>query len=292
MRVEYTTELFNIVFEQNQKGFWTLKFGKALQWNSADEYRYHQTLFGLPVLVHPKPERILVLGGGDGLGVRELLKFPEIEEITLVDISEEMLFLARKHPVLRRLNQDSLNNEKVKVIIEDAFNFVKKAKKENLKWDIVIADYPDPDFQPNQVNRLFTVEHYSDIAEILKDDGIFSAQATSVIISPNVFRKICLNLAEVFNTVVPFRIPIFSYGDIGITLAFNSGNLVFKRPTPNGYFFTQQSINEFVFYHNDELPTLDDQTILSLPIYQLAVYDIYELPYDRILRQYEINQEN
>jgi len=289
MKVLYETELFNILLDKNEKGFYSLRFGNALQWNSADEYRYHQVLFGLPVLIHPEPQKVLVLGGGDGLGVRELLKFKEVEEITLVDISEEMIFLARKHPVLRRLNQDSLNSPKVKVVNADAYEWVKELRQKGEKWDIVIADYPDPDWkEDNQVNRLFTKEHFEDIKALLKEDGIFSAQSTSVFVSPNVFRLLTLQLAEVFKTVVPLRVNTFSFGDVGLTLSFDKGDLIFKRQPSNHYFYTQESINNFVFYHKDELPTLPDEVILSTPLHRLVAYDLFENPYERALKPFEL----
>jgi len=199
-----------------------------------------------------------------------------------------MVFLAKKHPVLRRLNQDSLNNPKVKVLIADAFTFVKEAKKEGKKWDIVVADYPDPSWQDNnQVNRLFTGEHFADIKTLLNKGGIFSAQSTSVFISPNVFRRITLLLANHFKVVVPLKVNIFSYGDVGITLSFDEGDLIFKRqPSPKDYFFTQESINDFIFYHNDEKSNLPDDVLLSVPLSRLVAYDLFELPYERALKPF------
>jgi len=295
MRILYENKVGTLIFERDKKGFYRLRFGNALQWNHEDEYRYHQVLFGLPILVHPKPEEVLVLGGGDGLGVRELLKFPEVKEITLVDISEDIIFFAKKDPVWRRINQDSLNHPKVKVINDDAFNFVKRAREENQKWDVIIADYPDPiiDRPNNPVNRLFTVEHYSDIAEILKEDGIFSAQSTSVYISPNVFRKILLNLAKVFKTVIPLRVNTKNFFDTGITVSFKEErkNLTFYRNPPRGYFFDETNIGAFFFPLNDEKATLPDEIIENADITELVRYDIYELPYLRVLEQIEMKDE-
>src|SRR5690606_12579793 len=114
-----------------------------LQFNSFDEYRYHEAL------VHPAfasyegtPRRILVLGGGDGLAVREILKYPDIESITLVDLDPMMTGLSRELPALAELNRNSMEDPRVSVINADAFVWLDT--NEVQPFDIAIVDFPDP----------------------------------------------------------------------------------------------------------------------------------------------------
>src|SRR6185369_18067850 len=95
-----------------------------LQFSSRDEYRYHEALVhpGLGALPHAR--RVLVLGGGDGLAVREILKYPGVESVTLVDLDPEMTKLFSTHPLLVQLNRGSLTSPKVHVINADAFVWI------------------------------------------------------------------------------------------------------------------------------------------------------------------------
>lgn len=249
----------------------------GLQFCEKDEYRYHQTVFLLPLLMLPKRKRkeVLVLGGGDGLGVRELLRLPDVKEITVVDISKLMTDIVARHSQMKEINLDSFSSPRVKVINEDGYEFVKEEKKRGKKYDAVILDYPDPSIKPDdQVNRLFSSEHYKDIYAIVKENGIISLQATSVIITPNVFRRIVLEISKVFPKVYPLKCPIPSFGDIGVVLARKKGSFKLKR-TIKGIYFTPQSIKglEVKFFHEDEKPTTNDEVLLSYPIYELVKWD-------------------
>ena len=138
-----------------------------LQFSSADEYRYHEAL------VHPalssvhQPKQILVLGGGDGLAVRELLKYPSIEKITLVDLDPEMTKLFRSQSVLLKLNQKSLLNSKVTVINSDAFIWLRNNQQE---FDAVIIDFPDP--SAFSIGKFYSTLFYTKLQSAVKENGI------------------------------------------------------------------------------------------------------------------------
>lgn len=116
-----------LIITQNQQGL-RLYLNGNLQFDSKDEYRYHETLVhpGLASLKGAKS--VLVLGGGDGLAVREILKYPTIEKVTLVDLDPTMTEVFKKNPLLTALNNNSLNNPKVTVINDDAFLWLRSNK--------------------------------------------------------------------------------------------------------------------------------------------------------------------
>src|SRR5438552_6559705 len=112
-----------------------------LQFSSRDEYRYHEALVHPGLAAIPGARRVLVLGGGDGLAVREILKYPDVESITLVDLDPEMTGLFASHPRLIALNGESLRSPKVHVVNADAFVWLQQT---NDAYDFVVVDFPDP----------------------------------------------------------------------------------------------------------------------------------------------------
>ncbi|MGC8579399.1 MAG: hypothetical protein ACP5MB_05005 [bacterium] len=248
----------------------------GLQFDSRYEYRYHQSLFLLPALCldTTKENNVLVLGGGDGLGARELLRLKHITSIDLVDISHFMITLAKHHPDMLELNLGSLHNPRVNVIIEDGIKYVEETDK---KYDLIILDYPDPSFsnKKDQVNRLFTRKHYQDIKRLLKPNAIVAMQSTSVLISPNVFRYIQLLLKNLYSNILPMRIFMPIYGDIGIIIASDNEITFYEENIPQGVFFTKESLASFLLMHQDEMPTVGDDELMKYDIADLVKYDLF-----------------
>src|SRR4029077_15331134 len=112
-----------------------------LQFSSRDEYRYHEALVHPGLAALPGARRVLVLGGGDGLAVREILKYPSVENVTLVDLDPEMTQLFTNHTVLSELNQHSFRSPRVHVINADAFRWLDSNSE---RFDFIVADFPDP----------------------------------------------------------------------------------------------------------------------------------------------------
>ena len=125
---------------RNRAGF-QLFLNGHLQFSSVDEYRYHEALVHPAFAAAPRARRVAVLGGGDGLAVREILKHPEVESVTLVDLDPAMTRLAATHPLFLALNGGSLTSPKVKVVNEDAMIWI---EKEPDLFDVVVIDFPDP----------------------------------------------------------------------------------------------------------------------------------------------------
>ena len=130
-----------IVLTRNDDDF-RLYLDGSLQFSSVDEYRYHEMLVFPPLALHTSAvKKVLVLGGGDGLAVREILKCGDVAAVTLVELDPAMIDLAKKNSSLRRLNGDSLRDPRVSVVVGDAYAYLIDNKK---KYDVIIADFPDP----------------------------------------------------------------------------------------------------------------------------------------------------
>ncbi len=187
-----------------------------LQFSSIDEYRYHEALIHLPMSMRTAPvRRVLLLGAGDGLAVRELLKYPEIEQITLVDLDPAMIKLARTHPLLTQLNEHSLDSPRVHLVIADALDYLRRERK---RFDLIVCDLPDPN-NPSLV-RLYTTAFYRLARAHLDSQGIFVTQATSPYYAREAFWCIVRTLeATPFPHVRAYHTSIPSFGDWGFVAA-------------------------------------------------------------------------
>lgn len=185
-----------------------------LQFSSLDEYRYHEALIHVPLSVVRKPQRVLILGGGDGLAVREVLRHTGITEIKLVDIDPQMTALAQTNEVLKQLNQGSLSHPLVKVVHQDAYKFV---EHDTGFYDLIVVDLPDP----NQVAlaKLYSLEFYHLLKHRLSYKGALVTQSTSPFFARETFWCIAKTMAQAGLKVVPYHAEVPSFGDWGFQLA-------------------------------------------------------------------------
>jgi spermidine synthase len=168
-----TTPYQRIVISRDQHVI-SMFINGALQFNTLDEYRYHEALVH-PAMNHSRyHENVLVLGGGDGMVVREVLKYPDVKSITLVDIDPAITRIFRDNALLRKLNDNALNNDRVNIVNEDAWRFIEDTK--NL-FDIVIIDLPDPN--DIGLSKLYSRAFYADLSRRLSAGGVIVTQATS-----------------------------------------------------------------------------------------------------------------
>ena len=256
----------------DQAGWLYMSINGSLQFYERDEYRYHQVLFLLPYLLCSEGEpKVLILGGGDGLGARELLKAGvQGKNITLVDISRAVLFLASSSP-LRELNEGSI--ERVNVVEEDAFTFVKRAIEMNETWDIVILDYPDPREAGSQVNRLFSEEHLSDVKKVLRKEGVVSLQATSPFSFPNTFKKLLFVAQKIFNHVLPLKVDMSIQYQLG-ALILSDSELVLRKKIPEWCFFSEETLGGLMVFFRDEVGDLSQEELETLKIEEVVRYDV------------------
>lgn len=147
----------------------TLYLDRRYQFYGAVEAAYHEHMAHVPVQVFGRvPRTVLILGGGDGLLARELLKYgPRVQSITLVELDDAMIELAREEPRLKALNEGSLNNPKVRTQVADAYFFVRNCRE---KYDAVYIDFPYPYNYTS--SKLYSVEFYQAVARLLSDGGV------------------------------------------------------------------------------------------------------------------------
>ena len=204
-----------IVVTKGKTGY-ALFLNGNLQFNSFDEYRYHEAL------VHPafaayqgEPKRVLVLGGGDGLALREILKYPAVENIQLVDLDPMMTGLSKAVPALDELNRHSFDDPRVHVTNGDAFVWLDSNEIE--PFDIAIVDFPDPN--NFALGKLYSTRFYNLLKQKLKPDSAIVIQCTSPLIARKSYWSIIKTLEAVGFSVKPFQTTVPSFGVWGYALA-------------------------------------------------------------------------
>lgn len=203
------TKYQKIVITQWKDNYW-LYLNNNLQFSSFDEALYHEVLVHPAMELTPNPEKVLVLGGGDGCAVREILKHPEVSSITLVDIDPKMTQLAQTHPALLRINEGSLNNPKVNIINTDGYNFVEKNRE---LYDVIIIDLPDP--RSVELARLYSYEFYLMCNEHLHPEGVLITQAGSPYYAPKSFKCIEKTVEAAGFNSIPLHNQILTMGEWG-----------------------------------------------------------------------------
>ncbi len=191
-----------------------------LQFCSIDEYRYHETLVHPVMSLLNDQTNILILGGGDGLAAREILKYDGVKSIDIVDIDKDVIEFCRKNTMIKKLNNGSLDDKRVNIIIADAFNFVSKTEKMKI-YNLIISDLPDPN--NIELNKLYSEEFYALLKRYLAADGYFVGQSNSPYFSPYSFWCIGKTLENAGYNVLPFRVNVPSFGEWGFFMASPNG---------------------------------------------------------------------
>ena len=206
-----------------------------LQFSSRDEYRYHEALVHPGLSAIPVPRHVLVLGGGDGLAIREILKYPQIESITLVDLDPEMTRIFSTNPMLTALNKKSFLDPKVHVINADAFPWIDQT---NDSFDFIVIDFPDP--TNYSLGKLYTTAFYRAVERHLSDQGFLVVQSTSPMFARDSFWCIAETLKQTGLKTYPYHVYVPSFGEWGFVLA---GAHEFQPPTslPEGLRFLSVS---------------------------------------------------
>ncbi len=180
-----------------------------LQFSTMDEYRYHEPLVHFPMLLAHQPKKILILGGGDGLAARELLKYDQVKHIDLVDLDPMVTQVAKTHPALKRLNEGALTNEKVHLKHGDGFNYLEDTQT---LYDLIIVDLPDP--STIEVGKLYSRSFYQLAAHRLRPGGVFITQSSSPYFAPKSFWMIHHTMETAFPYVQEVFSVVPSFGGI------------------------------------------------------------------------------
>ncbi len=185
-----------------------------LQFSSHDEYRYHEALVHPGLASLPGARRVLVLGGGDGLAVREILKYPQVESVTLVDLDPAMTELFSRAPALVALNGGSLASPRVRVVNADALQWLEETTE---FFDFVVVDFPDP--ANFALGKLYTSAFYRLLEKRLSANGRLVVQSTSPLYARQSFWCVVATLESVGLQVAPYHALVPSFGEWGYILA-------------------------------------------------------------------------
>lgn len=202
-----------VIRKDETNGQFGLYLDGDLQFFSHDEYRYHEALIHPAMSEHKNPREVLILGGGDGLALREILKYDSVEKITLVDVDEDVVNLCRDTDYIANLNNDSLQSDKLNLVYEDARTWLATNEKQ---FDIVIVDFPDPVL--DELNSLYTTDVFSNIKKAMKDKGIGCVQSGEIFKAINQFWCIVNTALEAGLFVMPYHTNIPSFGEYGFSL--------------------------------------------------------------------------
>jgi spermidine synthase len=219
-----------IIFEQQtavitqwKDKYWLFINGNE-QFSTFDEEKYHEPLIHPAMSLSTQKKNILVLGGGEGLAVREILKYKDVEKVTVVDLDPVMTELAQYNPIITKINQNSMVDIKVNIINQDAFKFI-----ENIAgfYDIIFVDLPDP----NSVTlaRLYSREFYTLCQRRLNKYGIIVTQASSTVHSANSFVCILKTMESAGLTVLPYHNQIPTLGEWGWCMGMRNGVITNER---------------------------------------------------------------
>lgn len=307
-----TTKYQHIIVTESSSKEVACYINGHLQFNSVDEHIYHENLVHSVMSIAPRKKNVLVLGGGDGLAVREILKYPEAAQITLVDLDPVIVKLAILNPIFTKLNKNSLSSGRLKVIQNnrltssgkedlyvanqnsrfnenaakvakldivniDAMNFLDQVQG---KYDVIIIDFPDPN--SIELSKLYSQQFYQLVKKKLTPTGIFIQQSSSPIHAKDAFLCIGRTMKSAGLAVIPLHDNVPSFGEWGWWIAgdnkrYNSDKLkaLVKsvRSLPKGLdHLTPERLHSNLVFGKKQLYT-EDTDINTLST--TRVYDYY-----------------
>ncbi|MFD2969295.1 polyamine aminopropyltransferase [Sphingobacterium bambusae] len=239
-------------------GDYQLFLNNNLQFSTKDEYRYHEVLVHPAMSVSKSPKKILVLGGGDGLAVREILKYESVESVVLVDLDEGMTKLFQTNEILRSYNKNALNDPRVTVVNQDAFIWAKEAQEQ---FDVMIIDFPDP--SNYSLGKLYTNSFYRSLRPLMKPQCIISVQTTSPYFAPKSYWCIHETIASVYPNISAYHAYVPSFGEWGFCIFSPDMKVNFNRT---------------------------NQRVADLRFYDYNFSKLIDFPKDMINREVEINR--
>ena len=198
-----------IVMTQWNEHYWFFLNGNQ-QFSTLDEAMYHEPLIHPAMELCGAPSRILVVGGGDGCAVREVLKHQSVKEVVLVDLDPAMTRIGKENKIIRNLNKDALHDKRVKVLNEDGFLFI---NNEERLYDVIIVDLPDP--RTLEISRMYSKEFYEQCYLKLRPNGVLVTQAGSPYYAMKAFYCIEETMSSAGLTCLPLHNQILTMGQWG-----------------------------------------------------------------------------
>ncbi|WP_345065036.1 polyamine aminopropyltransferase [Acidovorax lacteus] len=185
-----------------------------LQFSESDEYRYHEALVHPAMAAHGAPRKVAVLGGGDGMAVREVLRYPSVESVTLVELDPHMTRLFTEQPRLAQLNGGALRSPKVQVVNTDAFQWLQQTQD---TFDVIIVDFPDP--TNFSIGKLYTNSFYALLDQRLAASGYAVVQTTSPLVARRSYWTVVTTIESVGLRAMPYHAHVPSFGEWGFVMA-------------------------------------------------------------------------
>ena len=232
----------------------------ALQFSSVDEHRYHEALVHPAMRRAPARRDVLILGGGDGLAAREVLKYSGVRRVDLVDIDPALTELFSTRPPLLELNQSSLRDPRLRLHHRDAAKFLRESDE---AWDVILIDLPDP--ESLDLGRLYSLEHFTELSRHMRPHSVLSIQSTSPFYSRSAFWCIAQTLAETPTlgargegrlAIRPYHLHVPSFGEWGFVLASPNAELLKtpQIPLPETRFLDEASERALFIFPKDLTP--------------------------------------
>ncbi|MBL6447121.1 polyamine aminopropyltransferase [Fulvivirga sp. 29W222] len=207
-----------IVITKTREDFWLFINGNQ-QLSSVDEVMYHEPLVHPVMKLSKTPQQVLVMGGGDGGAVREILKYDQVEQVTLVDLDPAMTRLGQEHELLLRMNKNALNHRKVDIINTDGFKYLEDCRQ---YFDVIIVDLPDP--KTVELGRLYSYEFYRLCFSKLRPNGLIITQAGSPYYAARAFNCIEATMQAAGFATVPLHNQVLTLGEWGWVLGSKVGS--------------------------------------------------------------------
>ncbi|MBX7208182.1 MAG: polyamine aminopropyltransferase [Verrucomicrobiaceae bacterium] len=245
-----STPYQRIVITKNRDDL-RLFLNSNLQFSSRDEYRYHEALVHPGLSSLPDARRVLILGGGDGLAAREVLRYPRIKSITLVDLDPAMTRLFSSQEMLRAQNNGSLTSPKLHIENADAFTWL-AAKRE--PFDFVIIDFPDP--SNFSLGKLYTTSFYQRLAQSMSPAAALVVQSTSPYVARKSFWCVDATLRSCGFQTRPYHALVPSFGEWGYILASKEA-ITTQLALPDGLRFVNAEVVDQMFRFPPDMARVD-----------------------------------
>jgi spermidine synthase len=264
------TRYQKIVMTQWKSYYWLYINGQE-QFSTFDEYRYHEPLVHPAMKLSPDISHVLILGGGDGLALREVLKYNQVKTVTMADLDPAMTGLAKKHPILLEINDGSMNSPKVNTVNTDAAWFL---EQDDHLYGVVIADLPDPD--SIDLMHVYSENFYQMIQNHLIEGGILVTQATSSFFSHKAFLCILKTVRAAGFSAIAYHNQIPTMGQWGWVLGIKKKN------------FSENYLKQrFLELDFSDIPTrfLNNDAVISMAHFGKGIVD------ESIMAEIDINSE-
>ena len=242
-----------IVIVENPDLGYMMYLNGQLQIAEEDEYQYHEALVHIPMITHPQPRNILIIGGGDGGALEEVLKHDCVEKVVLVELDSEVVTVSRIY--FNSVVKDAFDDPKVTIEYEDGRRYVEDYDGD--PFDVAIIDLPDPETET--VASLYTKEYYQSVEDVMSEDGIMVTQSTSPFEYGEVSMSILKTAEEVFEVTDIYSSYVYSFGPWSFVIGSNELDPVTLDP---------QYING----------TVENRTLTELNLYSASThYGFFDL---------------